>query len=321
MKMLCPLTVLAMGLLLAAGTGHAGDGSGTVSAVFLTLPPDAVTAALGGTSAAARPLPAAVFGNPAGLAGVKTAAAEFSHSLWLGDISYNTLGAAAPCLGGTAAIGLRYLRYGGIDALDNTGAAADSISPRDMAFSAAWAAELGGGWSAGAGGKYVDSRIAASASAFALDAGLRFSRGRITAGASVENLGGTLKFNKEAFRLPTLFKAGTAFQAGSMLQLFFDVSMPRSGAGWLSAGAQYPLTFKKTALNLRGGYTSRYSETGGFNGWSSGVGLIFKDFLFDYAFMAGGDLGAAHQFGLGMRWGAAEGAKDNAGAGMVMMIP
>jgi hypothetical protein len=320
MKPLRRLLLAAAAWLSAAGA-FAGEGAGTASGVFLTLPADAVTAALGGAAAAAQPSPAAVFGNPAGLGGVESVGVEFSHALWLEGISYNTLAAAVPAVGGTAALGLRYLSYGGIDALDNTGATAGSMSPRDMAASAAWAGELGGGWAAGAGGKYVDSRIAASASTFALDAGLRYSAGRLAAGVSVENLGGELKFGRESYPLPLLFRLGGSYEAPSGLRLLLDGDIPGAGPGWVSSGLEYPYVIHGARLALRGGYSTRYIAAGGLNGLSAGVGVKVRDFEFNYAFTAVGDLGVAHQFGIGLRWGGAAAGEKAEGPTMFMFAP
>jgi len=320
MKPLRRLMLAAAAWLSAVGA-FAGEGAGTSSGVFLTLPADAVTAALGGAAAAAQPAPSAVLGNPAGLAGVESIGVEFSHALWLEGISYNTLAAAVPAAGGTAALGLRYLSYGGIDALDNTGAAAGSVSPRDMAVSVAWAGELGGGWAAGAGGKYVDSRIAASASTFALDAGVRYAAGRLAAGVSVENLGGELKFGREAYPLPRVLKLGGAYSAPSGLRLLADGNISGAGSGWVSAGAEYPYVLNSAQLVLRGGYNTRYMAAGGLNGLSAGVGVKVRDFEFNYAFTAVGDLGVAHQFGIGLRWGGTAAGEKAEGSAMFMFAP
>ena len=36
---------------------------------------------------------------------------------------------------------------------------------------------------------------------------------------------------------------------------------------------------------------------------TGGLGLVFKDFTFDYAFSAIGELGFTHHFGIALRWG------------------
>lgn len=314
------LTLAAAVLLQAGRPALAADGAGTASGMFLTLPHDPVSAALGGISSVGRPSPLSVLGNPAGLAGVASRSAEFSHSFWLDGISYNTLAAAGPYRGGNAAFGLRYLRYGEIDALDNAGGDAGTYSPRDMALSAGWGTS-DGDWSAGTSVKYVSSRIDAAADAFAVDGGLGYSAGRVKGGVSLENLGGKLKFGREAYPLPLLFKAGGSYRLDPGALLLLEGVVPRSGPGWLAAGAEYPVAIQGMKLALRGGYSGRYLRTGGLNGLTLGLGVSFGEFSFNYALTEAGELGAAHQFGLGFRWGGAGDDSDPEKPGMMMFIP
>lgn len=313
------LLLTAAALLPLCSPAFAGDGAGTASGMFLTLPHDPVSAARGGISSAGRASPLSLLGNPAGLADAQGPSAEFSHSFWLDGISYNTLAAAAPYRGGVAAFGLRYLRYGEISALDNAGAPAGSYSPRDAAFSAGWATR-DGDWTAGAAVKYINSRIDASADAFAADGGLGYSAGAFSGGVSLENLGGKLKFGREAYPLPLLFKAGGSYKLDCGALLLAEGAIPRSGPGWAAAGAEYPLSMRGMAFAVRGGYSGRYIRTGGLNGLTLGLGVSFGEFTFDYALTEAGELGAAHQFGLGLRWG---GGQDDGREkpGMMLLIP
>lgn len=312
--------LFAAALLGACPPAYAGDGAGTSSAMFLTLPHDPVGAALGGISSVGRSAPLSLLGNPAGLADSPGRSAEFSHSFWLDGISYNALAAAAPYRGGVAAFGLRYLRYGEIDALDNAGAPAGSYSPRDAAFSAGWGTR-DGRWTAGAAVKYVTSRIDASADAFAADGGLGYSAGDYDGGISLENLGGKLKFGREEYPLPLQFKAGASRRLPCGALLLLEGVLPRSGPGWLSAGGEYPLLVKGMNFDLRGGYSGRYGRTGGLNGLTLGLGISSGSFTFDYAITEAGELGAAHQFGLGFRWGGASEGDDAERPGMMLAIP
>lgn len=315
--LLCLFTAALLG---GSQPASAGEGEGASSAMFLTLPHDPVGAALGGVSSVGRSSPLSVLGNPAGLADSPGRSAEFSHSFWLDGISYNTLAAAAPYGGGVAAFGLRYLRYGEIDALDNAGAPAGNYSPRDASFSAGWGAR-DGAWTAGAAVKYVSSRIDASADAFAADGGLGYSSGDYAGGISLENLGGKLKFGREEYPLPLQFKAGASRRLPCGALLLLEGVLPRSGAGWLSAGGEYPLRVKGMSLALRGGYSGRYGRTGGLNGLTLGLGISSGSLSFDYALTEAGELGAAHQFGLGLRWGGASSEEEAERPGMMLAIP
>jgi hypothetical protein len=314
---------MALAPVLFAGGSSFAAGEGTSSGVFLTLPADPVTAAFGGMGAAAGAGPSALHNNPAALAGVKELSGELSHSSWLEGINYSVVSAAMPLrAGGVAAFGIRYLGYGEINALDSTGAPAGGITPRDLAVSAGWARELGDGWSAGAVGKYIDSRIVVSASAFALDGGLQYKAGKLTLGAAFENLGGKLKYNKAAYPLPFTFKAGGAYAPGPGWKFLAGGELPRSGSPRLGAGVQRAFRLSGgIELSARGGYTTRYARTGGLNGISGGAGVAVKDFAFDYAVSSMGELGLTHHFGIGLRWGGADAADEEAeGASMGVLF-
>jgi hypothetical protein len=307
----------AISLLLAPAAGFAAGAAGNSSAVFLTLPPDAASASMGGIQAPGASASAAL-GDPAGLAWAG-GTAGFSHSFWFDGLSYNTMYAALPWGPGTLGLGVRYMRYGGIEALDNTGAAAGSISPMDISAGAAYGVDLGGGWSAGAGVKYIRSRVASSVSGAAGDAGLDYRSGAFSAGASVQNAGGKLKFYKEAYPLPLLYRGRAAYKFGALTALV-EGNLQRSGPGWLACGAEYPLSVKASTLVLRAGYSGRYTDTGGLNGWSAGFGLGIRDTVISYAFVPAGELGSAHLFSVELRWGDGAGAGER-GGGMVMYIP
>jgi len=281
-------------------------GEGTSSGVFLTLPSAPSMAALGGPGAAAPGGPSVLYDNPAGLAAIKNIASELSHSAWLGGLNYDVFSVAVPFKSGdTVALGVRYMEYGIIDALDNTGNDAGHIVPRDMIVSAGYARAFANGLSAGLAGKYIDSKITMSASAFALDGGVRYRRDKLILGAAIINLGGKLRYAHEAYPLPLTYNLGASYRINPAWTLFSEMDIPRAGLSRAGCGAERSFQFGgDSAFTVRAGYANRYSRTGGVNGLSGGLGLALKTFTFDYAFNAIGELGVAHHFGIGLRWGA-----------------
>lgn len=295
------------------------EGPGTSSAVFLTVPADPAAAALGGIEAVSKPSSLSVLYNPATLSGVTTPAAAFSHSIWLGDTSYNALAAARPYRGGTAAIGLRYLRYGAIASLDNAGNEEGSYSPHEEALSAGWGTKTGH-WSAGMALKYINSKISSSADALAIDAAIGYASGDLSAGLTAGNIGERLRFIKESYPLPTHFRLAGAYRTAPDLTILAEGAILNSGRGWVAAGAEYPFRINGVSLALRCGYSGRYVNTGGFNGLTAGFGLSITDFTFDYALTEAGELGNSHQFAASLRWGKdSEGNKER--AAILMAIP
>lgn len=297
-----PLTAACLALCLAGAA--MAEGNGTASGLFLRLPPSAPQAGMGEAGSAVAAGSPAVFINPAGLAGIKGGYASFSHSAWADSLSYNVVSAALRTRsGGVAGLGLRYLSYGNMEALDNTGAPAGSMAPRDLALDAAWAMELGDGRSAGVSVKYISSRIKRSASAFALDAGVMQRAGSVFLGAAVQNAGSGLQYGDEAYPLPLNLKLGAGLPLNGGLLAVFDLNIPRGAKPWLAAGGKYVYYLNDgLGLALRAGYNTAAADAGSVSGLAAGFGLFGRDGAFDYSVKSLGELGLTHHFGLSFKW-------------------
>jgi len=289
---------------LAAGPAQAASDNGTVSGAFLRLPPSAAGAGMGEAGVAVTAGSQAIFINPAGLASVKGAFVSFSHAAWADSLTFNTLSAAVNTpYGGVAGVGLRYLSYGKMDAVDNTGAPAGSLTPRDVAAEGAWAADLGDGLAAGFSLKYINSRIKRSASAYAADAGVTQRIGRAFFGAALQNLGSGLKFGEETYPLPLNLKLGVGLPYGRNLLGVFDVNVTRGSNPWMAFGGKYTSMLRDgLALVLRAGYNTASGDTGGINGLALGFGVSLPDMAFDYSLRTMGDLGPTHHIGVSFKW-------------------
>ena len=299
------MIVLILAAWLAAGqAAQAASDNGTVSGAFLRLPPSAAGAGMGEAGVAVSAGSQAIFINPAGLASVKGGFASFSHAAWAESLTFNTLSAAVVLpQGGVAGIGVRSLSYGKMDALDNTGAPAGSLSPRDLAAEAGWGADLGGGLAAGFSVKYINSRIKRSATAFALDAGVTRRAGRTFFGAALQNAGSGLKFGSETYPLPLNFKFGVGTPLGRDLLGVFDLNLTRGSSPWLAVGGKYTALLRDgLALTLRAGYNTASGDTGGVNGLALGFGVSLPDLALDYSLRTMGELGPTHHLGVSFKW-------------------
>lgn len=293
---------LALWLALPAGA-FAAD-AGTVSGLFLRLPPAAGGAGMGEAGVAVAAGSPAIFVNPAGLAGVKGGYASFTHSSWADSLTYNAVSAAVKTrTAGAFGLGLRYLSYGEMDTYDNTGLKAGSMSPRDIAAEAAWAADLNWDRSLGVSVKYISSRIMRDASSFALDVGIMQRVDRVFLGAALQNSGSGLKYGDEAYPLPLNLRLGVGLPYGRNLLAAFDLNVTRGASPWLAAGAKYTLPVREgVAMSLRAGYNTASADTGGVNGFAAGFGLAGGRLAVDYALRAMGELGLTHHLGLSFKW-------------------
>lgn len=296
--------ILLAALLASGQTARAASDNGTVSGAFLRLPTSASGAGMGDAGVAVTAGSPAIFINPAGLSSVKGGYASFSHAAWADSLTFNVLSAAVRTpYGGVAGVGLRHLSYGKMDATDNTGAAAGSLSPRDLAVEAGWGTDLDNTTSAGFSLKYINTRIKRSATAFAADAGITRRAGRGVVGASVQNLGGGLKFGSETYPLPLNFKFGAGLPYGRDLLAVFDINITRGSSPWLAVGGKYTSFLRDDmAMILRAGYNTSASDTGGINGFSVGFGLSLPSAAFDYSLRTMGELGPTHHLGVSFKW-------------------
>jgi len=295
--------ILALWLAMPAGAGFAAD-AGTASGLFLRLPPSAAGAGMGEAGVAVVAGSPAIFVNPAGLAGVKGGYASFSHCAWADSLTYNTVSAAVKTrAAGVFGVGLRYLSYGEIDSLDNTGAPAGSMSPRDISAEAGWATDLDWDRSLGFSFKYVNSRIKRTASAYAADIGLIQRVGNTFFGAALQNTGSGLKYGSQAYPLPLNLKVGAGVPYGKNLLAAFDLNFTRGAAPWVAIGAKYSLPLLDGfAMSLRGGYNTASNDTGSVNGLAAGFGIAGKGMALDYSLRTMGELGLTHHLGLSFKW-------------------
>ncbi len=297
--------LLLLAALLAPGpAAFAVSDNGTTAGAFLRLPASAAYAGMGDAGVAVSAGSPAIFINPAGLASVRGGFASFSHAAWLDSLTFNSVSAAVDTpYGGVVGVGVRYLSYGKMDAFDNTGAAAGSISPRDLAAEAGWGAELDDGLSAGFSVRYISSRIKRSASACAADAGVIARAGRAYFGAALQNAGTGLKFGDEEYPLPMTLKLGAGLPYGRALLGAVDLNIVRGSNPWLALGGKYTVMVRKSAaLILRAGYNTASGDTGGVNGLAFGLSLSLPDTVFDYSLRTMGELGPTHHLGISFRW-------------------
>lgn len=297
--------ILTLLMCAAARQGFCANTAGSGAVPFLKLPADARSAGMGEAVAGAASGPMALFQNPAGLAPGKAASLAFSHALLVEDISYDVLGAAVPLKnGGVIGAGAQYLRYGSFASLDNTGAPAGSLSPRDGAFALGYGFTLLEEITAGITVKYLNSKISGSAATAAMDLGFMLHDESFSMGFTAQNMGKGLKFREEESPLPVNLKFGMNVHYVENWLFTADFNFPKDGSAWVAAGAEYAFTRKENWTLLgRAGYNTAAVDTKGVNGLSAGFGLVRNGLSFDYAFRTMGMLGSTHHLGLTYRPG------------------
>lgn len=334
------LAPLAFGLsAYAAKIYHA---AGTTSATFLKLGVGARAVAMGGAFTAVADDPYSIYWNPAGLAtleGEKNVG--FFHNDHFQGLKQEFMLYTAPAEGlpflkkrgprsGVWGLGLDYFytpkdmeRRSGLnenDPLAPISPVEGKFGAYDLAFSAGYGWKHERGLSLGAAVKVIRQSIdTKSAGSAALDLGAlkEFSwLGKdFTAGFSVQNIGPGIKFISRRYDLPLVFKAGLSRRLPDSGALFsLEADKPIDNYPSFVFGAEYPLVPR---LALRTGYRYRHTgnELGSWSGFSTGAGLAFGRFSFDYAFSPFGDLGNSHRFSLNAAFGKPAGVARPKGAG------
>ncbi|MCR4296542.1 MAG: PorV/PorQ family protein [Elusimicrobia bacterium] len=291
----------------AAAAGFGASSRGSTAAQFLELGAGARAIAMGEAHSAVADDATALYWNPAALTRIERRSVAVMHAPYL-NTSYFDYAAYGQRLGKRAAFGasVRYFSAGRIAQTDEAGNDAGGLSPYDLALSLGFAYELTGaldGYSAGVGAKLIQSRIVGTARTGAVDAGLlspALLDGRLRLGLTMSNLGGTLRYDREAQPLPFGAKLGGAYRAAENLLLSADLGVPGNDRPFAALGAEYRVRAAGAwSFAGRAGFNSRtIGSVDGFTGASVGAGIGFGLCAMDYAFLPLGATGQAHRLSL-----------------------
>jgi hypothetical protein len=271
---------------------------------FLFLDANARAVALSGAYTALAADANALQYNPAGLGRITRHQTTFMHNQYFQDITQEYLAYASPKGWGAA---INYLDYGdtkNTTISNHTGAGLGNISAVDMAVSAGYGYALSEDLSVGAGIKFIKETIDhISGQGFALDMGVSYAVPMVQGlsfGAAVQNIGPAVKFqsDKENMPLTTRIGAAYAFKAlGQASVLSADLAKERSEDVLAGFGLE---TIVAKCLPLRLGYNTRNNDGPGI---TAGLGYLFGNLNFDYAFAPFKELGATHRFSVTLLWG------------------
>lgn len=306
---------------------------GTTAAQFLKLGVGARPVALGGAYVAEASDLAALYWNPAGLAGLRGNTVQFAYTDYLADVDYS-FAAFGTNLGplGTLAASVLFLDSGDMEVRtaeqpDGTG---EQFTVQNFALQLSYARALTDRFSIGGAAKFIQERIWHSqASTIAVDVGTLFTTPyeRLRLGASMSNFGPKLRmdgrdilfsedpspdtdgnveivnaqFRTDAHPLPLLFRVGLAWDAYSSgthtLLLSTDAAHPNDNSEYVNMGAEYRF---RDLLALRMGYRNLFEEDGE-QGLTFGAGLNLRleralRARFDYAYADFGRLDQTHWF-------------------------
>lgn len=292
--------------------GFTTDDTGTSGAQFLKLGAGARAESMGEAFTAVVDDANAIYWNPAALSRIETHSATFMHAALLGDAHYEFLGYGQK-IGRWGAIGagVQYVSLPKIDQTDTAGfVSGNPFRPNDFAASFGYAYTVGekmslGGSNFGITVKYIQTTITKSASTFGVDLGylsapFRIWDREIRIAYVVQNLGGTLKFQRVADPLPLNLRLGSSAALTEDWTISFDVNEPLDHKAYISIGTEYRYVLnEETSFAGRFGLNSRsWGHITNLNGVSFGLGAKMGRFGIDYAFSPSGTLGLSQRVSL-----------------------
>jgi hypothetical protein len=307
-----PLTRL-LGVFLffvAVATKISFATSGSNTANFLKIGVGGRGAAMGEAQAAVTEDVSAAYWNPAALSDIRFQELSLMHYDLVENVRYQQAMYGFPTESrGSFAFGINRLDYGTIQGYDNSALPTGSLDASNLLITGSWARRMSAenplSW--GASFKYLNSNLAGySASAPMVDAGLHypFESGKLRGlklAAVLRNLGPSIKYNQVGSSLPRqLVLGGGLSTLGGNLILALDAIQTKGESSRMAMGLEYRVF---EMLRLRVGYNGISDFVG--DGITYGMGLNFRLWNLDYAYVPFGDLGNTNRISEGVRFGRA----------------
>lgn len=334
-----PYILLAAFLGMAAmpSAGLAQSKVGTTAAQFLGLGVGARATAMGGANVAGVEGPTALYWNPSAIAWMPGSGAEFAHSTWFVESSFQ-YAAVVLHLGtfGHLGIAITSLDYGQerVTTIEEPMGTGELWGAQDLAIGVTYARALTDRFAVGGTLKYVRQQIwTESAQGGALDLGITYDTGfrGIRIGMSMANFGTDMSMagpnlrravsagqgqagsndriganlETDAWPMPLVFRVGIAavpFETADQRVMITAVgNAPSDQAQSASFGAEYSF---RELLFVRAGWRDAFGFQGD-DGWTLGFGLRYRFTpalagYFDYSFQNYEPFGTPQMFTLGL---------------------
>ncbi len=334
------LLILCAGALVGVmGIGQPLYGqskTGTTIGQFLLIEPSARSTAMGNAAVASTEELLSAYYNPGAIGSFKGYGVQFTHSLWLADITYDYFAATVQM----GAVGNLYLSATSLNSgeiavrtVDQPLGTGEKYSVNDIALGVGYGRQLTDRFTAGVQINYIQETIwHSSLSTFTFNVGTVYtlSSNGMRIGASISNFGMPGKYSGrdmrivydkdpnrygdnsnlpgqmyvEDYPLPVMFRAGIDWplKIGHRNELHLAVNAfhPSDNTESLSFGAEW--LFMKT-LALRAGYQNLFLQDSEV-GLTLGAGIFFElggsTFRLDYAWADHGRLENTQRFTVGL---------------------
>jgi hypothetical protein len=232
--------------------------------------------------------------------------AEFTamQGQWIAGMDYNFMAAAYPTGYGTFGLGMRTLAVGEIERRGTDVEAAEGeFEGRDAAYTMSYGVEIARELYVGVGASYIrqelDNKVGTGISG---EAGVMWQLPfrPLMVGMTVRNMGSKIKYEEEADKLPMTTSVGIGYSGfGERLKVGVDARRGVDQEMPIGAGAEWEQRLPwEMAGAIRAGYTSTSAEVEDGSGMSVGMGLKWRQWGFDMAWVPYGVLGQTFRYAL-----------------------
>ena len=297
--------VMGFGLMVFVLRGFLlAGGNGTTSGEFLMMPVSARGVGMGGTGVSYLSGAESVSVNPASMGLGADRDIRLTHGSMGDSVSMDTLAYAQKTGGGGFGLAVRYQGWGSEMGRDVGNNEMEKITPNDLSLAGGYGHTFGFG-SVGGAVKYVKSTLVETVSTVTGDLGyatpLFWGVHELRGGVAVNNLMGSLKYDKESSDLPRVVRFGADGLVVSSWRVAVEWSQPKGGDPYGGIGTEYVLARGVWDFAVRGGYTTESEDVSGTSGVSVGFGVKCGVLVVDYAYKPLGDLGDTHWITLGYK--------------------
>jgi hypothetical protein len=297
--------VLTLGFALSTFNLHAANkDTGTTGAQFLKIGAGARPSGMGEAFTGLADDVNAIAWNPAGLAGLSSPQFTAMHTQWFQQTNYEFVAAAHPWSWGTLGIGMASLTVSDIEKrLGDTDAPDGTFDSNDAAYTLSYARSLGEDLAVGVNAGFVRLELdGRTASAFKGDAGALWHTPHrpLSLGFAVRNAGSEVKFVDEGDPLPMTATLGAGYRLfGDRLRLGLDIRQPNDNDLQFGGGAEWAQPFFRDLSGaVRAGYNTAGTDAEDLTGVSVGLGLAWRNWGFDTAWVPYGSLGQTFRYAL-----------------------
>ncbi|MBK8576292.1 MAG: PorV/PorQ family protein [Elusimicrobia bacterium] len=303
-----PLKQIRFLIVLFVGCAATGWAKGKTAAVpFLTLDVSGRASGMGGAQSAAVNDASALVANPAALRELVRPSASLFHASYVDSGFYDFAGFGRRVgRAGAYGVGAQFFSQGTSERTDVDGNTTGNLTPSDFALSVGYAHDFLD-FVLGVGGKYIQSKLANSASDVAMDAGILsplFMENKWRFAATVSNVGPPIQYDSQSQPLPTRARIGATFSPTSRWIWAADAVIPNAGDTFGALGVEYHLPMEGLLkVDVRGGYNTQSKDLESMSGYSGGIGFTGPHFGVDYALVTLGELGLSHRFSLNFCFG------------------